>query len=99
AESPRDFVEEWIQSDWKTMAPWTVPPGLAGLQAKLHEEAFFDYQSVRSCGPGRLQVEIASDDAGGSLFFLVEGTGPVYRMLNVGPKANPGCNGPNRFKG
>lgn len=99
ADSPRDFADEWVQSDWKTIASWTANPALRPLQARLHKQRFFQYAAIRACRvAGRTQIAATDADHGDApVFFLVEGTGPVYRMLDVGAHATRGCDGKNQF--
>ncbi len=102
AENARDFAEEWIQSDWKTMAPWTARADLAGLQAKLHGIEFFEYASVRRCGQGRTQIELtptplppARPDT--QPYFLVVRGDKDFRLLDAARTPDPDCKGPNLF--
>jgi hypothetical protein len=102
AGSARDFAEEWIQSDWETMAPWTARPDLAALQAKLHKIEFFEYASVRRCRQGRTQIELAPTPLPPAKpdtqpYFLTVSGDKDFRLLNASRTSDPNCKGPNLF--
>jgi hypothetical protein len=96
ANSPRDFAEEWIQSDWATVAPWTAMPGLQAEHDAMHKHPYFAYVSMRRCAGARMQVEFSQDDAPGS--DLLIDTRGAYRLLGVRHTPDQSCNGPNLYK-
>jgi hypothetical protein len=109
ADSPRDFVDEWIVSPWQEAAEWSSHPALSEL-GKSHAEwskrkeskhKLLEYYSMRRCsnGPDHYQVEMGLETgpkfgASRSFYFQVQG-GAVYTMLRVSEKPDTTCSGPN----
>lgn len=99
AESPRDFVDEWIRSPWAEAASWTRPQSrkrLESLHDRLKSAEGADYSSIFRCAEGmRYQIGIFdSDDQTSQLFFSVDGNAP-YGLLGASRKADPSCRGKN----
>jgi hypothetical protein len=98
ADSPRDFADEWIVSDWSAIAPWTAKPQLQALHDKLKAVGHFDYISVRGCRvPSRTQIEVEDPDGQTHYYFLVA-AGADMRMLDAAQTPDRTCTGPNQFK-
>jgi hypothetical protein len=97
AASPRDFVDEWIVSDWPLMAPWTARPQLRALHDAFKRDGGPEYDSVRRCKQaGRMQIEVDGGDGQPHYFFLVA-AGADMRMLDVTRVPDRTCTGPNLF--
>jgi len=95
ANTPRDFAEEWIQSDWKTVAPWTASFTLQKRHDAMHENPYFEYVSVRRCRSGATQIELTNTDETAKTYLQVQGT---TRLLKVEDKPDRACDGPNQYK-
>jgi hypothetical protein len=101
AESVRDFVDEWVVSPWTEAKDWSGPdPELARLHSRLHPDHYpllDEFASIRACGGGLTQVEIAADQ-GPAWFFLVRGgaKGP-WTLERAARRAAAGCMGPDRL--
>ncbi|MBV9992791.1 MAG: hypothetical protein JOZ72_16040 [Alphaproteobacteria bacterium] len=108
ANGAMDFVEEWIQSDWKDARAWTAPAILAlvkDVHQVFHAKPFGEFQSVRRCPGGALEIEVNPAQTTGSLFFQVTGqaTGQAtgtpkdFRLTGLANAADPRCAGKNLF--
>ncbi|HEX2592916.1 MAG TPA: hypothetical protein VHL34_15560 [Rhizomicrobium sp.] len=100
ANTPRDFANEWIQSDWREASLWTPRKDLQSVHDKLHKQTFFDYASVRACRGGDAQIEIVytnsyKNDDGPHTFLRVR---QAAQMEAVSGKANADCRGPDTLK-
>jgi len=100
AESPRDFVDEWLRLDWKDAKHWTavVDYGLKPLHDRLRKQHYFTYDAVRRCSDGdhtQIEVEPAEGDMR-HVFFQVFGN-KLLQMGDVGFTPDPHCKGPNLF--
>lgn len=90
ADTPRDFVEEWIEADWKTAAGWTAPELTAAVKEvhdKFHAKPYGEYQSMRDCGGGVTQIQIVPDGTDGNLYFKVAGA----RVVGLSNDPDPRC--------
>lgn len=99
ADTPRDFVEEWIQSSWQDAAGWTAPalaPQVKAVHARFHAEPHGEYQSIRRCGEGAEQIEIQPTAADGSLFFEVSGSRD-FVLTGLSNTADPRCAGKDLY--
>ncbi len=77
ANSARDFVEEWIQSDWKIAAPWTASTlgaDVRAVHAKFHDKPYGEFGKVARCGNDMTEFQVTPSGADGSLFFQVAGS-------------------------
>ncbi len=96
--SPRSFVEEWLKSEWKEVAPWSDPPSSPELQnwhRKLHADFLLgDFLDSRRCRtPDTWQVGAKFDESDrkinknqpyvGTVYFLIDWK-PPYRFRIVG---------------
>lgn len=99
ADTPRDFLEEWMQSNWAQARNWTAP-ALAPLVKELHDKLFAspyaEYQSIRSCGGEALQIEIRPSETGASLFFTVSGTRD-FVLSGASEAPDPRCTGADLY--
>lgn len=96
ADSPRDFVDEWIVSAWPVARLWSGPVSGPALE-RAHEQiqaarkdASFEFGDTAACaGDDAVQVELrGADDA--SWFFRVAGRSD-YRLVAVAAQADPQC--------
>lgn len=96
ADSPRDFVDEWIVSNWSAARLWSHEASGTALE-RAHEQmqaarkhASFEFGDTMACvGGGVVQVELRDgDDA--SWFFRVAGRSD-YRMVAVARQSDPQC--------
>jgi hypothetical protein len=96
AESPRDFIDEWLVSSWRTAAMWTAPDTLAQLQnvhAKLStdksDRTYFTFGTIRACADSQrtAQVQVIAHDARDtSYYFRVAGKSAfVLRGVSSAP--------------
>lgn len=98
AGSARDFAEEWIQSQWRTVAALTAPSISQTLHDKLRKVFSLRYVSVRGCGDVSLtQIAFEDEKSSKNIYLVVKG--PDFRMLAVGSTADPTCKGHNQFGG
>ncbi|HEY1629901.1 MAG TPA: hypothetical protein VGF56_01205 [Rhizomicrobium sp.] len=95
--SPRDFAEEWIQSKWDEAKGWTASGApLRPIHDRLHAKPYGDYRSIRACGLGLTQIEIAPDGNDASVYLLVSG-GTNFTMMNVSGSSDRRCTGKNLY--
>lgn len=95
ADSPRDFVDEWIVSAWAAALLWSNGASATAL-GRAHEQmqvarkgASFEFGDTTACADDTAQVELRDgDDA--SWFFRVAGRGD-YRMVSVTAQPDPQC--------
>jgi hypothetical protein len=106
AESPRDFVDEWIVSSWTESSAWTAPAVRTSLR-RLHDHlahyrdgiGSFQYESIRSCAGRRdwTQIEVSSDEKNASSYFFgVAGSQP-FRMISASRQLDPLCQGEDQL--
>ena len=102
----RDFVDEWIRSDWNEAAAWTVTENLENLKSehavieKLRDPKTagtwptFSFRSVRGCSgdPKRFQVELSLDPGAPIYFGIREGV-DSFTMLSALSQPDPLCKG------
>ena len=109
AVSPRDFVDEWLNSPWKTAAGWSSVADSETLRQAQRDFSrrnksntpLYEFNSVYKCSdaPTRYQVELV--EATGKEFnterpfyYQVIGDG-VYTMTRVSRTPDPRCTGEN----
>jgi hypothetical protein len=96
--NPRDFVDEWIRSDWAQASGWSRSKNttLRGWHDRLRGkgEPFYDYDGVRACSGAAHGHEIAVIDPNNhaEYYLRVEGTGS-FTLTSVSTKAAPRCRG------
>ena len=93
AESPRDFVDEWIVSPWSEARDWSAP----GLET-FHQQAqkASEFISIQTC-PDSVQIgvtDIKTEKL--ALYFRVTGT-TTFKMQSVRTTPDPVCSGPNTW--
>ena len=110
----RDFVDEWLQSEWSDAIRWSASVHLTGLQnihagvAERHahesdDHTLFSYGSVRGCtgDPKHFQVEF-NRDPGAPTYFQIEEGENSFTMVDASPAPDPRCKGadlvPKRFE-
>jgi hypothetical protein len=97
AESPRDFVDEWIVSPWSEAPHWSAP-GLESLHAQAKKNAD-EFTSIQKCSDQPDTVQIALTDYKTEethFYFRVTGRAE-FKMMKVRTTPDPNCNGPNLF--
>jgi len=96
AESPRDFVDEWISSPWTEAQHWSAP-GLETLHAKAKKSDWF--KSIQKCSgqPDTVQIALTDYETEEThLYFRVTGE-TIFKMVSVRTTPDPNCNGPNTW--
>ncbi len=96
ADSPRDFVDEWIVSSWPVSRLWSQEASATALEHAhgqirvARKDASFEFGDTMACAAGdAVQVELRDgDDA--SWFFRVAGRSD-YRMVAVARQGDPQC--------
>lgn len=99
ANNPLDFVEEWIQSAWADAHGWTAPaiaPMVKEVHTMFHAKPYGEFQSIRRCPGGAVEIEVAPSQTDGSLFFQVTGT-KDFRLTGLANAADPRCAGKNLY--
>jgi hypothetical protein len=103
ATNGRDFVDEWLQADWKETKNWSAPDNL-----KLLEDAHYSFQEFRKnpgsnfenygpltrCSetPDTFQVEI-DEYAGPKMFFGIRQGQNSFTLLSESSTPDPKCTG------
>ena len=99
AESPRDFVDEWSQSEWSEASSWTAPQArdrLQAVHAQLGQGAdrrvSFTFGSLKSCAKGseEVQVEVRNERDNATWYFHVHGQHEFW-METIGSEPDPRC--------
>jgi hypothetical protein len=101
AESPRDFVDEWITTPWSEARSWTEPTARDGLH-RTHDRwnkskpDGLEFEAARRCSGAatRYQIETSDVATNQTTYFWVAG-GPDYWLTDVSPTADPRCAGPD----
>lgn len=97
--SPNDFIEEWLESDWRQAARWTEPQAKASVSETAHKSiganlGEFDGPATRCrADPTLWQVSFATDDMTTDRprlpsHFLVRWMAP-YRFTLAGVQRRP----------
>lgn len=96
ADSPRDFVDEWIVSSWSVARLWSHEASAAALERAhaqmqaVRKDASFEFGDTMACAGGdAVQVELR-DGEDASWFFRVAGRSD-YRMVAVSRQGDPQC--------
>jgi hypothetical protein len=88
---PREFVDEWLEREWREAVDWTAPQARGALE-KVHQELHpagqtvsGEYRSAEPCG-GAGQWEIGLDLVGhGTRYFRVRELGNNgFQMVSAG---------------
>lgn len=99
AESPRDFVDEWIVSSWKDAAAWSATKSLPELRRAhdLVHKQFGEFDSVRKCADSADHYQVALKNGKGDqlMYFQVSGRKTTFTMRALGPNPQAGCDGPD----
>lgn len=96
ANSPRDFVEEWIAAPWAEAIHWSDAGGDTVMQAwheKLSTAHSLGFEAVRGCptqGANHYQIELQDSDDKQQYYFYVIGSG-YYVLTKISQAAE--CNG------
>lgn len=99
AAEPRDFVDEWIVSEWGEARQWSaVPQGVLqsrhrALHALRQRYAPFEFGAISVCADGAgTQVELRSGEDAVALYFRVEGMAAAdYRLHSIADTPDPQC--------
>jgi hypothetical protein len=109
AVSPRDFVDEWVESPWEQAALWSSTSAIGNLR-KVHEtlsklreatNSLLEYDSVYACSESadRYQVEVSEEvepdfKTARTFYFQVLGRS-TYTMVRASKERDPNCAGRN----
>jgi len=105
----RDFVDEWLQSDWSDAVRWSAPSDLGTLQFvhaavakrtadRSGDHTLFSYGPVRGCTGNAKHFQVEFDrDPGSSTYFQIEQGENSFTMLAV-PNPDPRCKGADLMK-
>lgn len=99
ASEPRDFVDEWIVSEWAEARQWSAAPQDAlqsrhqALHALRQRYAPFEFGAISVCADGAgTQVELRSGEDEVALYFRVEGVAAAdYRLRSITETPDPQC--------
>jgi hypothetical protein len=104
ARNGRDFVDEWLQTDWKDASQWCAPDALQELkrvQSSMKKEGWLDfhYGAVRACSNDskHFQVEL-ENQAGKARYFQIRSGDNSFTMLSVTERADRHCKGQDIMK-
>jgi hypothetical protein len=98
ADSPRDFVDEWIVSSWQEASAWSLASRagqLRRIHRRLHRLSYFNYASVRRCldRPDHHQIELVHEDDPPYYVHVLGRT--AYELSGIATKPDPACDGKN----
>jgi hypothetical protein len=96
APTPRDFVEEWLSSNWEQSSTRSESPVLKQWHAKLHrDDGMGDFPDpTQRCAnsPDLWQVGIRLQDVPGETWYLVRWKPPDrFTMAGINDHPNPDC--------
>jgi hypothetical protein len=108
AENARDFLDEWIQTDWNEAADWTARPNLKSL-AREHDilvdfiDKFesktpeFAFGPVQACSGKQkmVQVELGGAPTGWFKYFQIEQGKDSFTLVSGSNAPDPKCTGPD----
>jgi hypothetical protein len=106
----RDFVDEWLQSDWNDSVRWSASAHLSNLQnvhieiarryaPKSGDHTLFSYGPVRGCTGDSKHFQVEFDrDSGSATYFQIEQGENSFTMLDASPASDPRCKGANLMK-
>ncbi|HEY2069422.1 MAG TPA: hypothetical protein VGG48_07700 [Rhizomicrobium sp.] len=99
ADTPRDLVEEWIQSPWSDAQLWTLPAShLQAIHDKLHAKPYAEMLAVRVCRLGGWQVQIHHEEYDSDYFLTVDpAEGTNFTITDVSTSRNSHCAGKNLY--
>ena len=98
----RDFVDEWLQSDWNDAVRWNAPQNVGNLNAehsrieKIRKSesnsVLFTYGPVRACSDSSKHFQVELDqDPGSPIYYQISETGNGYSMLSASGTPSPTC--------
>lgn len=102
----RDFVDEWLRTEWDEASDWTVNGNLESLKNehatiqklrypdKVGSGATLSFGAVRGCStdPKRFQVAL-NLDPGGPIYFAIQEGQNSFTMLSAFNQPDPLCKG------
>jgi hypothetical protein len=94
ADSPRDFVEEWLTLSDDAAARWSdLAPEqrTSWRKALIHEETYRSVGAIRQCVDGLWQVHVDDDEREQPLYFVVSNDDGAYRMKEIRNEPRNGC--------
>lgn len=94
ADSPRDFVEEWIKADWLLAKALTAPALVSAVRevhTRFHAEPHGEFHSLKRCKGVATEVQVHPTGTNGSLFFQVSGSPKDFRLTGLSNSADPRC--------
>jgi hypothetical protein len=96
APTPRDFVEEWLSSNWEQSATRSESTALRTWHAKLHRDdgmGDFPDPTLRcETSPDLFQVGIRLHDVPGETWYLVHWSKPDrFTMADIRDRPDPDC--------
>lgn len=113
AVSPRDFVDEWLESPWKTAAGWSSESASGALR-EAHRafsrrnqatNPLYEFNSVYKCSGSHVRHQVELVESTGkdfktesSFYYQVVGDG-TYTMMRVSKTPDPSCRGDNLLEG
>lgn len=94
--SARDFVDEWVDTDWREARAWSGPePAIREAHRQLHvhgPNSYVPLGPARRCRGGLLQVRFGQ---GRAIWYLfVRGRGP-FRLIRASRMPMQSCDGPD----
>ena len=103
----RDFVDEWLASNWNDAKRWADSAHLDRLRQIHHEmdehwksttsaRPLYTFGPVRACALSANHFQVELDrDPGVPSFFQIEQRRNSFTMLSAADKADPFCKGPD----
>ncbi len=100
----RDFVDEWLSSDWNDALQWSDPQH-ANILRTLHTAVIaqrtqrepvmsFQYGSARACGEDHKHFQIELDrDPGEPIYFQIAEIASGYEMVSASGSPDRNCRG------
>jgi hypothetical protein len=98
AVSPRDFVDEWIVSPWKSASAWSLVAQrneLLKAHRGMRKDPFEEFDSVRKCDGAGNHFQVAVSINEKQKYFLVAAAGANFQMESVTHSPNSRCGGPD----
>jgi len=92
ADSPRDFVEEWLAMTDDDAQRWSD----AAAPRPLNENTLRSFGPIRQCADGLWQVRVDDQpdfesDEFTSIYFIVSAKEKVFRLIDIRDEARDGC--------
>jgi hypothetical protein len=104
----RDFVDEWLRSEWDDASAWTAAMNADNLKIehatiekllnpkKPLDRPTFKFRSVRGCSDDTKRFQVELDlDPGGSTYFGIRQGENSFTMLSASSQPDPHCRGAN----